>query len=81
MGGGAGLDGGSREFDALLAALTWHEYECAQRAAPEWARREPLSAPWVPVHPFLTPERAVAQTPAWLRPWNIFVPERDLVTA
>jgi transcriptional regulator with XRE-family HTH domain len=72
---------GSAEFDALLAALTRHEFEAARRSAPDWTRAEPLAQPWIPEHPFLTPERAMAQTPEWLRVLNIFVPERDLVTA
>lgn len=69
------------EFDALLAALTRHEFEAARRSAPDWAISVPLDQPWVPEHPFLTPERAIAQTPEWLRALNIFVPNRDLVTA
>ncbi len=72
---------GSAGFDALLAGLTRQEYAAAGRPAPDWARAEPLEQPWVPEHPFLTPERVVAQTPQWLRDLNIFVPERDLVTA
>ena len=72
---------GSPEFDALLAALTRHEFVAAHRPAPDWARTEPLERPWVVEHPFLTPERVMAQTPQWLRELNIFVPERDLLTA
>ena len=72
---------GSREFDALLAALAQHEFEAAGLGAPEWTRIEPLAEPWIPMHPFLTRERAMAKTPAWLRELNIFVPGRDLVTA
>lgn len=72
---------GSAGFDALLAALTRREYEAAHLVAPEWTHTEPLKQPWTPEHPFLTPERAAAQTPQWLRELNIFIPERDLVTA
>ena len=72
---------GSVEFDALLRALTRHEYEGSRRVAPGWTRTEPLREPWVPEHPFLTPARARAQTPDWLGALNIFVPARDLVTA
>lgn len=72
---------GTAEFDALLAALARHEFEAARRSVPDWAICEPLDQPWVPEHPFLTPERAITQTPDWLRALNIFVPNRDLVTA
>lgn len=72
---------GSFGFDALLAALTRHEFEAADRVAPAWTQTAPLAQPWSPEHPFLTPKRVAAQTPAWLRALNIFVPERDLVTA
>lgn len=72
---------GSAEFDALLAALSRHEFEASGRSAPRWTTIEPLDRPWIPDHPFLTPERVMTQTPAWLRALNIFVPDRDLVTA
>lgn len=72
---------GSGEFDALLAALTLHEFNAAGLAAPEWAHVEPLSQPWVIEHPFLTRDRVIAKTPEWLRELNIFVPGRDLITA
>lgn len=72
---------GSIEFDALLAALTRHEFEHAHLAAPDWTQIVPLGTPWIPEHPFLTPERVMATTPDWLRELNIFVPHRDLVTA
>lgn len=72
---------GSRGFDALLAALALHEFEVAGIAAPEWTRIEPLDTAWIPEHPFLSRERAMAQTPEWLSKLNIFVPGRDLVTA
>lgn len=72
---------GSAEFDSLLAALTRHEFEAAGRVEPEWTRIAPLAEPLVPTHPFLSRERVMAKTPEWLRQLNIFVPERDLVTA
>lgn len=72
---------GSVEFDALLAALTRHEFEASGRTAPDWTGIEPLPAPWVPEHPFLSRERSMAKTPDWLKDLNIFVPGRDLVTA
>jgi hypothetical protein len=72
---------GSKEFDTLLAALARHEFEAVGRTAPEWACIGPLSEPWIPEHPFLSLERAAAKTPAWLRELNIYIPERDLITA
>lgn len=77
----APISTGSTEFDTLLAALASHEFETAGRIAPEWARIDPLPEPWIPEHPFLSPERAMLKTPEWLRELNIYVPERDLVTA
>lgn len=68
-------------FDALLAAVTRHEFEAAGQAAPPWSCIQPLLERWVPSHPFLSPERVMAKTPGWLRELNIFVPDRDLVTA
>ncbi len=72
---------GSRGWDALLAALAAHEFERAGLKAPAWAVGDPLPESWMPEHPFLGPERVNAQTPDWLRRRNIYVPERDLVTA
>lgn len=72
---------GSIEFDTLLAGLAKHEFEIGGRDAPDWARISPLPEPWIPEHPFLSPERVMAKTPEWLAELNIYVPERDLVTA
>ncbi|WP_229788669.1 helix-turn-helix domain-containing protein [Nocardioides albus] len=71
---------GDSGFDALLAALAFHEFEEAEHAAPEWTRIEPLEKEWQPPHPFLSPERVVARTPDWLRRLRIYVPERDLTS-
>lgn len=72
---------GSSEWEALLAAVVAHEFATGGLDAPAWSLREPLTEPWVPEHPFLTPDRVRAQTPDWLRRHNIYVPARDLVTA
>lgn len=72
---------GSAEWDALLGAVVSHEFERVGLGAPTWALNHPLRDPWVPEHPFLSPERVRAQTPDWLRRRNIYVPARDLVTA
>jgi transcriptional regulator with XRE-family HTH domain len=72
---------GSTEWDALLAAVAAHEFEVAGLEAPPWSQREPLVDPWMPEHPFLSPDRVRAQTPDWLSRHNIYVPARDLLTA
>lgn len=72
---------GSAEWDALLAAVAAHELEEAGLEPPAWSLRSPLRTPWMPEHPFLTPDRIREQTPEWLRQRNIYVPARDLVTA
>lgn len=72
---------GSAQWDALLSAVVAHQLQSAGLEAPRWSLRAPLSDPWVPEHPFLSPDRVRAQTPEWLRRLNIFVPARDLVTA
>lgn len=72
---------GSAGWDALLAGVAGREFEQAGIEAPSWSRVRPLPLPWMPEHPFLSPERVTAQTPTWLRSLNVFVPQRDLVTA
>jgi transcriptional regulator with XRE-family HTH domain len=73
---------GAPEWDTLLAAVVVHEFEQAGQTPPSWAAgHAPLPEPWTPEHPFLSPERVRANTPEWLRERNIFVPQRDLVTA
>ncbi len=72
---------GSAQWDALLAAVVAHEHESVDLEPPTWALRQPLSDPWIPEHPFLSPDRVRAQTPDWLGRQNIYVPARDLVTA
>ncbi|NUR94894.1 MAG: helix-turn-helix transcriptional regulator [Kribbellaceae bacterium] len=72
---------GHAGFDALLAALTAHEFRAAGEDPPEWSKVEALSEPWVPEHPFLDREEVIEETPGYLAELNIFVPARDLVTA
>lgn len=72
---------GSAGWDALLAAVTAHELEATGLEAPAWSLQKPLTDPWIPDHPFLSPDRVRAQTPEWLRQRNIYVPARDLITA
>lgn len=72
---------GAADWDALLAALTDHEYQAVGRDTPAWAVLTPLETPAQPPHPFLSEDRVREQTPEWLKRLNIFVPARDLVTA
>ncbi|WP_432548681.1 helix-turn-helix domain-containing protein [Kineococcus sp. SYSU DK004] len=68
-------------WDTLLAACTAHEHEAAGHEVPVWAVPRPLPEPWLPPHPFLSPDRVRTQTPPWLQRLNVFVPRRDLTTA
>ncbi len=72
---------GSGGWDALLSAVTARTFDAADLEPPAWTIRQPLTDPWTPAHPFLSPDRVRAQTPDWLSRQNIFVPARDLVTA
>lgn len=72
---------GHAGFDALLAALTAHEFRAAGEDPPEWSKVEALPELWVPEHPFLDREEVIEETPGYLAELNIFVPARDLVTA
>jgi hypothetical protein len=72
---------GHAGFDTLLAALTAHEFEIAGEEPPDWTSVEALPAPWVPEHPFLEYDEIIEQTPGYLSRLNVYVPERDLVTA
>jgi hypothetical protein len=69
---------GHAGFDTLLAA---HEFEAAGEELPEWTNVEALPDPWIPEHPFLERDEVIEQTPEYLSRLNVFVPERDLVTA
>ncbi|MEU4390709.1 helix-turn-helix transcriptional regulator [Kribbella sp. NPDC023855] len=72
---------GHAGFDTLLAVLTAHEFETAGEAPPDWTKHKPLPAPWIPPHPFLNRDEIITQTPPYLAQANIFVPNRDLMTA
>jgi transcriptional regulator with XRE-family HTH domain len=73
---------GDPGWDTFLAAVVMHGFELAGLTPPSWAAdRAPLAEPWMPHHPFLSRERVAAKTPGWLRERNVFVPQRDLVTA
>jgi transcriptional regulator with XRE-family HTH domain len=69
---------GQTGFDALLAALTAHEFITAGEDPPDWTKIEALPHPWIPEHPFLTPTEIINQTPPYLSHLNIFIPSRDL---
>ncbi len=76
---------GDRRWDALLAALTQHEFVAADRRPPEWAtaqeRRLDKNDEWV-LPSLLFDEAGVrAKTPDWLAQHGVYAAERDLVTA
>jgi hypothetical protein len=72
---------GHAGFDILLAALAAHEFEAAGEEPPDWTNVDALPDPWVPEHPFLERNEIIEQTPEYLSRLNVFVPDRDLVTA
>ena len=76
---------GDRRWDALLAALTEHEFEAANREAPSWAdandRRLDEDHAWVLPSLLLDEAEVRAVTPDWLAEYGIYAAERDLVTA
>lgn len=77
----APLTTGRGEWDTLTAAVVGHEFTSAVLEPPPWTRHEPLTLAWSLPSALLAPHEVRAATPAWLACLNIFVPERDLVTA
>ncbi|MGA8045416.1 MAG: hypothetical protein WCA30_04040 [Dermatophilaceae bacterium] len=76
---------GDRRWDALLAALTRHEFLTAGRRAPAWttrpARRLHREDAWVLPSLLLDESEVREATPNWLAEYGIYAAERDLVTA
>lgn len=72
---------GSTKWDTLLASLARHEFTAAGVKAPQWTRTKALPQRWVIKHRLLSKDAVIATTPQWLREANIYVPERDLITA
>ena len=76
---------GDRRWDALLAALTEHEYEAADRTAPNWAnahdKRLDAEDAWVLPSLLFDEAEVRAATPDWLAEHGVYAAERDLVTA
>ncbi|GAB2572003.1 helix-turn-helix domain-containing protein [Microlunatus antarcticus] len=75
------LSSGRQDWDTLTASVTGHEFIEAGLEPPSWTAREPLGEPWTFTGVLLRPEEVRDATPAWLAALNIFLPERDLVTA
>jgi transcriptional regulator with XRE-family HTH domain len=69
------------EWDTLTATVVGHEFTSAGLEPPAWTQREPLPHAWSYPSALLSPDEVRVATPAWLASLNIFVPERDLVTA
>ena len=71
---------GRLEWDALLGAVTAHEFEQADRAAPSWSQQTHLAHSWVYPSALLSTSEVRAHTPAWLADRNLHIAERDLTT-
>lgn len=75
---------GDRKWDALLAALTEHEFTKADRDPPNWSSQKDKSIgeqeTWVLPSLLLDEDQVRAVTPEWLAKHGIFAAERDLVT-
>ena len=76
---------GDRRWDALLGALTRHEFMTVGRQAPTWttrpARHLNRDDEWVLPSLLLDEPEVRATTPNWLAEHGIYAAERDLVTA
>ncbi|GMA86089.1 hypothetical protein GCM10025868_13390 [Angustibacter aerolatus] len=76
---------GSREWDALLAALVEHEFVATDREPPRWTEVDPGDER--PQVDFVLPSLLLgvdeirATTPTWLAAHGVFAAERDLTTA
>lgn len=73
---------GDRRWDALLAALTEHEFKAANREVPSWAeahdKRLDEDHAWVQPSLLLDDAEVRAVTPEWLAEHGIYAAERDL---
>lgn len=72
---------GRPEWDALLGALTAHEFDRVALSAPSWCQQPALAETWVYPSALLSPAEVQARTPVWLADRNVYVAERDLTTA
>lgn len=68
-------------WKALAAAFISHEFDEAGLPAPRWTDSARLNTEWVLDTPRLTDAEIKAQTPKWLADRNIYIAEKDLVTA
>lgn len=72
---------GRLEWDALLAAVTAHEFEQADCTAPPWSQQIRLTQSWVYPSALSSSAEVRARTPGWLADRNVHIAERDLTTA
>lgn len=72
---------GDDAWDALLAALTEHEFTARKIPAPKWTSKPLATRELLLLNPLLGEDRTKAETPAWLARRGVFICERDLVTA
>lgn len=68
-------------WKALAAAFVSHEFHEAGLSAPQWTDSARLDTEWVLDTPRLTDAEIRGQTPEWLADRNIYIAEKDLVTA
>ena len=76
---------GDPKWDALLAALTAHEFEAADREPPGWAEAENKRLgehdEWIMPSLLLDEAEVREATPNWLAEHGVYAAERDLITA
>lgn len=68
-------------WQALTAAFVGREFDQVGLTPPRWTATKPLESEWVLDTPRLTDAQIKDQTPPWLAERNIFIAEKDLVTA
>lgn len=66
---------------ALAAAFVSREFHEAGLPAPRWTQGPRLASEWILDTPRLSDDQIKEQTPRWLAERNIFIAEKDLVTA
>jgi transcriptional regulator with XRE-family HTH domain len=68
-------------WKALTAAFVSREFHEAGLPAPKWTQKPRLASEWILDTPRLSDDQIKEQTPRWLAERNIFIAEKDLITA
>lgn len=68
-------------WKALTAAFANREFHEAGLPAPKWTLEPRLTSEWILDTPRLSDDEIKEQTPYWLAERNIFIAEKDLITA